>query len=118
MAIEIVPNCRCEACLAVDSNGRPHVFSDSDKPVVLTGPIKGPVQLADGTQVDVTPIAVEADSEEHAAEIAHAIAKHWEKHGHPDDFDLDEKTGQRVQRKFAYDDSHHKKHGRRAGKKG
>ena len=117
MAIEIVQNCRCDACVAVDPNGRQHIFCDSDKPVVLTGPIRGLVQLADGSQVDVTAPAIEAESEEHAAEIAHVIGKHWAKHGHPDDYDIDEKTGERVQRTFVYDDSHHRKHGRRAGKK-
>jgi hypothetical protein len=117
MAIEIVQNCRCEACVAVDPNGRQHVFADGH--IVDTGPIKGPVMLPDGTVVDVTPQFVEAESAEQAAEIAHAIGKHWEKHGHPDDFDIDEETGDRIQRKFAYDDSHHRKHGRRrAGRKG
>lgn len=116
MALEIVHNCRCESCLAVDPNGRGHVFSDGH--VVMTGPIRGVVQLADGSQVDVTPIAVDAESQEHAAEIVHAIGQHWAKHGHPDDYDIDEKTGERIQRKFVYDDSHYKKHGRRAGKKG
>lgn len=117
MALTITHNCRCESCLAVDPNGRTHIESDGH--VVMTGPISGPVQLADGgSRIDVTPVAVEADSPEHAAEIVHAIGQHWAKHGHPDDFDIDEKTGERIQRKFVYDDAHHKKHGRRAGKKG
>jgi hypothetical protein len=90
----------------------------AEQHALLTGPIKGPVRLADGSEVDVTPDVLWVDSQEEAAEIAHAIGKHWEKHGHPDDFDIDEKTGDRIQRKFAYDDSHHKKHGRSAGKKG
>lgn len=112
MAIEIVHNCRCEACLGVDPNGRSHVFSnDPDKPVVLTGPIRGTVRLADGSELDVSPIAVEADSEEHAAEIDRAIGKAWEEVGHPDDVEIDEETGERVQRPFKYVD-------RRAGKKG
>jgi hypothetical protein len=76
------------------------------------------VRLADGTEVDVTPAVLLLDSEEEAAEIAHAIGQHWAKHGHPDDFDIDESTGERVQRKFVYDDSHHKTHGRKSGKKG
>lgn len=88
------------------------------KHALLTGPIKGPVRLVDGTEVDVSAPVIFLDSPEEAAEVAHAIGQHWQKHGHPDDFDIDEKTGERVQRKFAYDDSHHKKHGRKAGKKG
>lgn len=112
MALEIVHNCRCESCLSVDPNGRGHVFSDGH--VVMTGPIRGVVQLADGSQVDVTPIAVEAESAEHAAEIDRAIGKAWEETGHPDDVEIDEKTGKRVQRPFKYVDNH----GRRAGKKG
>lgn len=83
---------------------------------LLTGPIKGPVRLPDGREVDVTADVVYLDSAQEAAEVAHAIGKHWEKHGHPDDFDIDEKTGDRIQRKFAYDDAHHKAHAR--GKKG
>lgn len=80
---------------------------------LLTGPIQGPVRLADGTEVDVTPGVIYLDSAEEAAEVAHAIGQHWAKHGHPEDFDLDPKTGDRVQRKFAYDDSHHRKHGKK-----
>ena len=90
----------------------------AEQHAVLTGPIKGPVQLPDGTQIDVSPQVVYVDSLEQAAEVAHAIGQHWAKHGHPDDFDIDEKTGERIQRKFVYDDAHHKKHGPRAGTKG
>lgn len=96
-------------------DGSSHIESDGH--VVLTGPIRGSVILGDGSVVDVTPEAIEVDSQEQAAEVAHAIGLHWERVGHPDDFDIDEKTRQRVQRPFVYDDAHHKKHGRRAGKK-
>lgn len=89
-----------------------------EKHVLLTGPISGPVRLADGTEVDVTPAVLEFDSLEQAAEVAHAIGLAHAEVGHPDDVEVDEKTGKRVQRPFVYDDSHHKKHGRRAGKKG
>lgn len=116
MAIEIIDNCRCDTCLAANPEGQRHIFADGH--LVLTGPIVGQVMLTDGSTIDVTPEFVEAESLEHAAEISHAIGKHWGKHGHPHDFDIDEKTGDRIQRKFVYDDSHHKKHGRRAGKKG
>lgn len=117
MALNIIHNCRCDACLSVDPNGRTHVFSDSPNPVVLTGSISGLVQLPDGSQVDVSPVAVESESEEHAAAIREAIGKHYQKHGHPDHYEIDPKTGDRVQKKFTYDDSNDK-HGRRAGKKG
>lgn len=102
--------------ITTNPDGTKHIESDGH--VVLTGPIRGPVVLADGSVVDVTPEAIEVGSQEEAAEIAHAIGQHWAKVGHPDDFDLDEKTGQRIQRKFVYDDAHHKKHGRGRGKKG
>lgn len=88
----------------------------AEQHAVITGPIKGPVQLADGTQVDVSAPIVYVDSIEQAAEVAHAIGQHWAKHGHPDDFDIDEKTGDRIQRKFAYDDAHHRKHGKKKGR--
>lgn len=90
----------------------------AEKHALLTGPIKGPVRLPDGREVDVTPGLIYLDSHEDAAEVAHQIGLHWEQHGHPDDFDIDEATGKRVQRKFDYDASHHRKHGRSAGKKG
>lgn len=106
MAIEITRN----------PDGSMHVESDGH--VVLTGPIKGSVTLADGSTVDVSPIAVEADSHEHAAEIAHAIGKHWEARGHPDDIEVDEESGKPVVRPFVYDDAHHKEHGRKAGRSG
>lgn len=78
---------------------------------VLTGPIKGSVTLSDGTSVDVSDAVVYVDSLERAAEVAHQIGKHWEARGHPDDIEVDEKTGKPVVRPFKYDDSHHKKHG-------
>jgi hypothetical protein len=47
--------------------------------VVLTGPITGDVVLPDGTRVDVTAPVIAVDSEEKAAEVAHAIGQHWAK---------------------------------------
>lgn len=75
------------------------------------------VQLEDGTEVDVAPDVIWLDSMEEAAEVAHAIGLAHAEHGHPDDVEFDDK-GKPVQRPFVYDDSHYKKHGRRAGKKG
>jgi hypothetical protein len=106
-----------DVALTITRNPDGSTHIESDGHVVLTGPIRGSVVLGDGSVVDVTAEAVEADSQEHAAEIAHAIGKHWEKVGHPDDFDIDDETGERVQRDFVYDAAHHEKHGRRAGKK-
>lgn len=83
------------------------------KHVVLTGPIKGAVTLPDGSVVDVTPATIEVDSLEQAAEVAHQIGLHWQANGHPDDVEYDPKSGKNVQRKFAYDDSHHKAHGKK-----
>jgi len=87
----------------------------AEKHAILTGPITGLVRLPDGSEVDVTPALVYVDSPEQAAEVAHQIGLAHAKHGHPDDVELDAK-GERVQRAFAYDDSHHKAHAR--GKKG
>lgn len=90
----------------------------AEKHVLYTGPISGEVQLADGSRVNVSPAVLEFETLEEAAEVAHAIGLAHAKAGHPDDVDIDEKTGERIQRKFEYDDSHHRKHGRKSGKKG
>jgi hypothetical protein len=56
----------------------------SDGHVVYVGPhIDGHVTLSDGTRVNVTPHVVEAESPEHAAEIAHEVAKRLQNEGHP-----------------------------------
>lgn len=52
--------------------------------VLLTGPIRGSVVLADGTTVDVTPGEVYLDSPEAAAEAAHLIGERYQAEGHPD----------------------------------
>ena len=74
--------------------------------VVLTGPITGTVELSDGTVVDVSPVAVAADDELHAAEIAHAIGQHWsrEENIHPAQRD----DAGKVVEDFVYDDSHYR----------
>jgi hypothetical protein len=51
--------------------------------IVLTGPIRGTVTLADGTVVDVRPDAVQVDSPEQAAEVAHLISQRYAAEGHP-----------------------------------
>jgi hypothetical protein len=71
--------------------------------VVLTGPIKGRVTLADGTTYDVSDHAVPVESPEHAAELAHLIGLHYEAEGHPDDVEWDDEAGEMVQRPFVYD---------------
>lgn len=71
--------------------------------VVLTGPIKGRLFLADGTPYDVSDYAVPVESPEHAAELAHLIGLHYEAEGHPDDVEWDEDEGALVQRPFVYD---------------
>ncbi|MEI7656104.1 MAG: hypothetical protein WCJ22_04960 [Actinomycetes bacterium] len=69
----------------VDDAGRPifHYVSDGAKPVVLTGPISGPVVLTDGRVYDVSEPVIEVDSEEHAAHVSHLIGKRHETEGHP-----------------------------------
>ena len=77
--------------------------------VVLTGPITGAVTLPDGKTVDVTPGVIAVDSEEEAAEVAHAIGVHWSQpqNIHPGQVDVDEDGNVKVI-DFVYDDSHHK----------
>jgi hypothetical protein len=55
----------------------------SDGHVLLTGPIKGTVTLADGTVYDVSPDVVEIDPA-HAGELGHLIGLHYEDNGHPE----------------------------------
>jgi hypothetical protein len=55
----------------------------SGEHIVLTGPIRGTVTLADGTEVDVRPFQVEAESQEQAVEIAHLVSKRYAEEGHP-----------------------------------
>jgi hypothetical protein len=78
--------------------------------VVLTGPIVGDVTLPDGSKVDVTPAVISVDSEEKAAEVAHAIGKHWAEPAniHPGQIDHDPDTGETRVLDFVYDDSHYK----------
>lgn len=90
----------------------------SDKHVLYTGPIKGAVQLPDGTQVDVSDTFVEFDSYDELMEVSHAIGLAWEKTGHPDDVEIDAKSGERVQRKFNYDRSAYSAHAKGKGKRG
>lgn len=71
--------------------------------VVLTGPIQGTVTLQDGTVVDVSPVGVPAATPEQADEIAHLVGLRYAAEGHPDDVEVDEETGEKVQREFAYE---------------
>lgn len=91
----------------------------AERHVLLTGDTRrfgNRVILADGTRVDVTEDLIEVESPELAAEIAHAIGQAHVKHGHPADVDFDDEAGKPVQRPFAYDDSHHKQHGKKKGR--
>lgn len=67
---------------------------------VLTGPIKGTVTLSDGTEVEVGPAQIFAESLEQAQEIAHAIGERHAAEGHPDHdrkdpFEHDEKLSKK-----------------------
>lgn len=56
----------------------------SDGHLVYVGPhIDGHVTLEDGTRYNVSPVVIEAESPEHAAEIAHAIGMRFANEGHP-----------------------------------
>lgn len=81
--------------------------------VLLTGPIRGTVTKADGTEVDVTPGVIAVDSVEEAEEISFLIGEHFVANGHPDDVE------DGVQRPFdhQYDTKKFAKHpGKFAGK--
>lgn len=51
--------------------------------VLFTGPVRGVVTLADGTDVDVTPERLELDSPEQVAEVADLIGRKYAEEGHP-----------------------------------
>jgi hypothetical protein len=73
-------------------DGSPLYHYSTDKAIVFVGPINGSVTCSDGTVVDVSGEAVEADNETHAAEIAHLVAMRYKSEGHPTDpaFEYDE----------------------------
>jgi hypothetical protein len=67
-------------------DGRVHYRQDPldpDKPVMFTGPVSKPVQLPDGTVVDVSPDFIELDSHEQAGLVSHLIGVAHETDGHP-----------------------------------
>lgn len=71
-----------------ESDGAPwhHYVPDQPKQavVLLTGPISGTVQLANGEHVDVTPDAIEVPDLETALEVGHLIGVRHEEDGtHP-----------------------------------
>lgn len=74
----------------------------SDGHVVLTGPIRGTVETADGDVVDVTPEVIEVESAEKAAEVAALLGDRYAAEGHPDDVEVDPETGETVQRPFVH----------------
>jgi hypothetical protein len=63
---------------------------ESDGHVVLIGPLTGDVTLADGTTIDVSPVAVEVATVEEADEVAHLVALRYVEEGHPDDVEVTE----------------------------
>jgi hypothetical protein len=56
---------------------------DASKPVMLTGPVSAPIELADGTVIDVSPPFIELASVEQAGEVSHRIGLRYEEEGHP-----------------------------------
>jgi hypothetical protein len=55
-----------------------------DKAAVVVGPfVHGTVEIHDGTVYDVNDVVIEADSEEHAGAISHAVGVKLETEGHP-----------------------------------
>lgn len=50
---------------------------------LFTGPIRGTVRLADGTEVDVRPDVIYLDDPAQVAEVAHLIGERYAAEGHP-----------------------------------
>lgn len=79
--------------VADDGTLTTRVWSDDpDAHIILTGPVQGPVTLADGSVVDVSEDFVEASSQAEALAISDAIGLKHVEQGHPDfvaDPDLD-----------------------------
>ncbi len=62
--------------LTITQNDDGTLHYQTDGHVVLTGPDpKGEVILADGTRYNVSPLVIEVESLEHAAEVAAKIAE-------------------------------------------
>lgn len=81
-------------------------MSDTPKHVLITGPISGIVELADGTKVNVTPGQIEVADQAQADEISFIIGEHHREHGHPDDIDeVEDEDGNvvPVQRPFVHE---------------
>jgi hypothetical protein len=56
---------------------------DGTKPVMFTGPVNKPVQVADGTVYDTAEEWIEIASVEHAGQVSHEIGLLHERDGHP-----------------------------------
>lgn len=72
--------------LGTNPDGSPqyHFIAEPDEHVVITGPyINGDVTLPDGTVVDVTDMAIVADSPQQALAISDAIGERFAAEGHP-----------------------------------
>lgn len=65
-----------------NADGTPNISYVSDGHVVLTGPIKGSITTADGTEYDVSPEVVEVDPA-HADEVAQLVGEWYVANGHP-----------------------------------
>lgn len=74
-----------------------HYIGDPGEHLFVPGPVTGLMQLADGTEVNVTPDVISLP-EEKAAELNDLIVDHWVANGHPDDIDtlFDPETGNYV----------------------
>lgn len=71
--------------LGTNEDGTPHFLyrSTDGKPLVYTGPITGPVELADGTVVDVSDEIVEVEDDAQALAVSDAIGARYDAEGHP-----------------------------------
>lgn len=70
---------------------------------VLTGPIRGVVILADGTEIDVAPAIVYVDTQDKAHEVAHLVGERYAREGHPDHIHASDPRYVEARDKFVHD---------------
>jgi hypothetical protein len=85
---------RVETTVDADGREHKHYIGEPGEHLFVPGPVTGIMQLADGTQVNVTPDVISLPQEQ-ASELNDLIVDHWVANGHPDDIEMltDPETG-------------------------
>jgi len=81
---------------------QPTVTAPKGAHVLFTGPISGTVTKEDGTVVDVSPVVIVVADQDEADEISFLIGERHVAEGHPNMWETDDATGERVQRPFEH----------------